>query len=403
MALNNYPIIPGQKTNNNALVMTDVGGDKRGDNAIDIQSSHISSRVAAGTNSICLGVDNLAKSEGSISIGVNNISTGNYSLVIGAGNTCSGVYSLVCGNFNSTSNDVAIAYGHGNIINGIQSSCFGVSNTASGSYSVSIGRTNSTDFSSAVAIGLGNISASAYSAAIGVSNTSTGPQLAASIGLANSAAGVYSAAFGGRNKTAADTQQKFGYYNFGSSTSISSIGIGIGNNSQQVSVDKNTGVVTVGTPVAASSVGIRSVAVGINNNPSSNNCSVFGQDISGNISGCCMIGPNNNSRMVISGSGTVIMSGMALATTTETLNYNAKASDSLIIMDINTSRTLQLPNAIGNKGRVYIVKNIGTSTRTVTVSSVIGGQTIDGAASDVISGNYLVRTYISDNSNWFTI
>jgi hypothetical protein len=57
-----------------------------------------------------------------------------------------------------------------------------------------------------------------------------------------------------------------------------------------------------------------------------------------------------------------------------------------------------LPTAVGRSGQSYHIKNLTTNSTTVNTT---GGQTIDGAASISIVGQYTSVMLVSDGSNWF--
>lgn len=63
---------------------------------------------------------------------------------------------------------------------------------------------------------------------------------------------------------------------------------------------------------------------------------------------------------------------------------------------------ITLPNAIQFPGRILAVKKTDNSVNTVTAAG-IGGQTIEGAASVVLSTQYQTVIIISNGQNWFKI
>ena len=92
-----------------------AGGNKRGTNAIDLQTLRSSaSQVASGDSAVAVGAYNTA--------------SGNNSFVAGNANTASGAASITMGSGNSASSTYSVAIGQ--------------SNTASGSYSFALGETN---------------------------------------------------------------------------------------------------------------------------------------------------------------------------------------------------------------------------------------------------------------------
>ena len=58
---------------------------------------------------------------------------------------------------------------------------------------------------------------------------------------------------------------------------------------------------------------------------------------------------------------------------------------------------------MGSAGKVYIVKDESgaASVNNITLATT-GGQTINGAATNVINTNYGTASVYSDGANWFT-
>jgi hypothetical protein len=102
----------------------------------------------------------------------------------------------------------------------------------------------------------------------------------------------------------------------------------------------------------------------------------------------------------LSVSGNIIGKSNVVAITT---SYSATTVDEIILANTSSNTiTVTLPTAIGNKGKEYIIKNIGASnTNAVTVTTSLS-QTIDGITSQ--SYNYpSSMTVVSDNANWWII
>ena len=64
--------------------------------------------------------------------------------------------------------------------------------------------------------------------------------------------------------------------------------------------------------------------------------------------------------------------------------------------------TLNLPTAVGISGKIYVIKKIDASGNAITVDAD-GAETIDGALTFSIPGQYDSYTIISDGSNWSII
>ena len=76
-------------------------------------------------------------------------------------------------------------------------------------------------------------------------------------------------------------------------------------------------------------------------------------------------------------------------------------STSVLVNATGGAVTITLPTAIGSNYQ-YTVKKIDSSANTVTVNTT-SAQTIDGASTQVISGQYNSMTVKSDNNNWYII
>ena len=94
--------------------------------------------------------------------------------------------------------------------------------------------------------------------------------------------------------------------------------------------------------------------------------------------------------------GSIQGTGFNQAYTAKTGTYTATTSDYFI--DCTTgSFTVNLFTAVGNTGRILIIKNSGTGTITVDPN---GTQTIDGATTQLLSTQWSRVHIISDGSNW---
>ena len=64
--------------------------------------------------------------------------------------------------------------------------------------------------------------------------------------------------------------------------------------------------------------------------------------------------------------------------------------------------TITLPKAAPNASRVIYVKRIDASANNLTVDGD-GSETIDGAATTVLTSQWETRTLFSDGSNWLSL
>lgn len=107
------------KKSNNAVILGDLTGNARGDNAIDVQSARTAdTQVASGP--------------GAIAVGANNTASGIIlpSIAVGLSNTASGIASAAFGISNTCSSGNATCFGKGNNVSGTDgSSGFGISLT----------------------------------------------------------------------------------------------------------------------------------------------------------------------------------------------------------------------------------------------------------------------------------
>ena len=94
--------------------------------------------------------------------------------------------------------------------------------------------------------------------------------------------------------------------------------------------------------------------------------------------------------------GSITATGFAQAYLARTTNYTATTSDYFIDCTTGTF-TVNLFTAVGNTGRILIIKNSGTGTITVDPN---GTQTIDGATTQTLSTQWSRVHIISDGTNW---
>lgn len=94
---------------------------------------------------------------------------------------------------------------------------------------------------------------------------------------------------------------------------------------------------------------------------------------------------------------------IATAIAAKTAAYTLTANDSVITAGASGGAfTVTLPTAVGIAGRHYTVKKTDSSANAVTVATT-SSQTIDGAATAVLSSQYQFVTVVSDGANWSII
>jgi hypothetical protein len=87
-----------------------------------------------------------------------------------------------------------------------------------------------------------------------------------------------------------------------------------------------------------------------------------------------------------------------VAVVSKSANYTATTSDRVIL--VTGTSTITLPTAVGDVGRKFDIKNVGTNTVTVGTTSA---QTIDGASTYSMTVQYMSITVVSDGANWSVI
>lgn len=116
---------------------TTAGGNKRGSNAIDLQTYRdVADQVASGSSAVAVGISNKAEANYSVAVGTNNSATGASfgGVAVGFQNTTSN-NSTAVGYTNITSGFTAAAIGDSLTVSGNSAFAAGFTNTASGASS----------------------------------------------------------------------------------------------------------------------------------------------------------------------------------------------------------------------------------------------------------------------------
>jgi hypothetical protein len=87
-------------------------------------------------------------------------------------------------------------------------------------------------------------------------------------------------------------------------------------------------------------------------------------------------------------------------------SYNVSAFDTVIGVSASAYTSIQLPTALNSHGRIIVIKDERSETRTTTnpigISCSVGGQTIDHGANYQITGDSAALSVYSDGvSKWF--
>ena len=221
---------------------TAVGGNARGQYAVDLQRVRTSANSRAGGNySVVVGgADNLSGGQYSLSGGFSNVASGQGSVSLGYDNGVSGegavglgytnrnvtgFASVAIGGFNDSTANYSVALGEGNSSSARAASVLGGRlNNVSSQYSVISGGENntaSTNAHAAVVGGSGNVSSGQYSISGGRSNVASGLQSVA-LGFSNVASGQGSVALGYDNNATG-----FQSFAFGSNSTAGSFYSGV--------------------------------------------------------------------------------------------------------------------------------------------------------------------------------
>lgn len=127
---------------NGAFSAGDLGGNARGENAINIQPSRFSdTRIASAEGSIAIGKDSLSTGGfgDSIAIGTSSTASDSNSIAIGTSSTASGNASLCLGVASTANGDFATATGYNVTAAGNYATVSGYLSTASGYRSTALG------------------------------------------------------------------------------------------------------------------------------------------------------------------------------------------------------------------------------------------------------------------------
>ncbi len=99
-----------------------------------------------------------------------------------------------------------------------------------------------------------------------------------------------------------------------------------------------------------------------------------------------------------SGGGTGMVKGAA----TKTADYTVGDDDYCILIDASSGAVdITLPTAVGNNGRIYVVKAIDITNAAVVEPD--GSETIEGAANYTFQTQYDSISFVSNGANWFIL
>lgn len=114
------------------------------------------------------------------------------------------------------------------------------------------------------------------------------------------------------------------------------------------------------------------------------------------------IGGTRSKIQSVKATGTEFAKGVSYPTAKKTAAYTITDDDYAIWADASGGAfTITLPTAVGRAGKAFVVKRINSGSN-VTVACT-GGQTIDGAATEVFGSRWKTVTFMSDGANWMII
>lgn len=122
----------------------------------------------------------------------------------------------------------------------------------------------------------------------------------------------------------------------------------------------------------------------------------FFSDGGGGTSNAVSLYLNNSERLRITGTTSTFTTGIVIPTRTITANYTVADGDCAIALTGSTSRTLTLPSATGNEGRVLYIRNGSSATLTISYPSGTQGT---AAPTSLSSGSG--ATFVLVGGRWY--
>ena len=90
----------------------------------------------------------------------------------------------------------------------------------------------------------------------------------------------------------------------------------------------------------------------------------------------------------------------ALTVISPSASQSLVVATSLTVALASGTITLTLPTAVGNKGRSFLIKNIGVGTITM---ATVAAQTIEGVSTYLLVNQFQYVQVVSDGANWLVI
>lgn len=147
---------------------TATGGNKRGINALDLQTLRSSAtEVASGQYSVLAGVYSTASGSQSVVLGYGSIGNNQAAVAISQSASATGQGAVSVGLSSTASASSTTTVGRGSTSSDTSSAAFGYNNTASGFQSLAIGSENITSGAYSSTVGWGNTANSSFASAYG--------------------------------------------------------------------------------------------------------------------------------------------------------------------------------------------------------------------------------------------
>ena len=185
----------------------------------------------------------------------------------------------------------------------------------------------------------------------------------------------------------------------GNNTAVGSSSLGyISTGYNNVAIGGSAGAGIIGNGLG-NYTSTNSVYIGANTVAAANgddNEVVIGNAAIGNGSNTVTLGNSSVTKTVLNGQ----IVGIEYPYVAKTSAYTATLTDMVIDCTATGTYNITLPTAIGNTGKIFIVKKSSTSTTSVATSL---SQTIDGATTYALTAQWSKVTVVSDGANWKTL
>lgn len=121
-----------------------------------------------------------------------------------------------------------------------------------------------------------------------------------------------------------------------------------------------------------------------------------------NITGAPAATVTDANYSIIVDAGWSQFSGFGAKLTTISADITLSDHYTVLVDASGANRTITLPAAVNNVGRIFVIKKIDASANTVTIDGN-ASETIDGATTQVISTQWASMTIQSNGANWFVL